>query len=50
MIKDKRGKDGKAYIIPRQLSKQAKQIYSAFQKTFPQTAFPFEKTYGKIQM
>ena len=50
VIKDKRGKDGKAYIIPKKLSKQAEQIYSAFKKTFPDTAFPFTKTEQKLQM
>lgn len=50
VIKDKRGKDGKAYIIPKKLSKQAEQIYSAFKKTFPDTAFLFTKTEQKLQM
>ena len=50
VIKDKRGKDGKEYIIPKKLSKKAERIYSAFKKTFPDTAFPFTKTEQKLQM
>ena len=44
VIKDKKRKAAQAYCIPKALSKKAHQIYSLFQKSFPDTPYPLKTT------
>ena len=50
VIKNKRRKGGAAYVIPKALTKKAHQIYSAFQKTFPDTPYPLRELTTKTKM
>ena len=50
VIKDKRRRGGATYVIPKALTKKAQQIYSAFQKTFPDTPYPLRKLTTKTKM